>query len=315
MAMSHGPQLMMAPHRWHLLTAKDRREHGTAGSEGGVEGDPDEIRWSKWRRCMEAIDKLRARLHQWSPDALILVGDDQHENLLDDAMPPFTVYVGPEAEASVSLRYLNESPSTNRSRYEVPQRLGETLVEGLMEQGFDVAYSRNLRHPGGLGHAFARPLKFLASDGHIPVLPVMVNTYYPPAPSARRCVEFGRALRKALAANGEAGKVAVLASGGLSHTKIDEELDRKVIGALEAADLDSLGDIPGEVLVRGTSEIRCWMVVAALAERPARMIDYQPLYRSAGNVGCAMGFAASHRVVGHRIGSPVAALKKWGLYR
>ena len=291
MAMSHGPQLMMAPHRWHLLTAKDRREHGAAGSEGGVEGDPDEIRWSKWRRCMEAIDKLRATLHQWSPDALILVGDDQHENLLDDAMPPFTVYVGPEAEASVSLRYLNESPSTNRSRYEVPQRLGETLVEALMEQGFDVAYSKNLRHPGGLGHAFARPLKFLASDGHIPVLPVMVNTYYPPAPSARRCVEFGRALRKALAANGEAGKVAVLASGGLSHTKIDEELDRKVIGALEAADLDSLGDIPGEVLVRGTSEIRCWMVVAALAERPARMIDYQPLYRSAGNVGCAMGFA------------------------
>ena len=291
MAMSHGPQLMMAPHRWHLLMAKDRREHGGAASGGGAEGDPDEIRWSKWRRCMEAIDELRVKLHEWSPDALILVGDDQHENLLDDAMPPFTVYVGAEAEASVSLRYLNESPFANRSRYEVPQRLGETLVEGLMEQGFDVAYSRNLRHPGGLGHAFARPLKFLASDGHIPVLPVMVNTYYPPAPSARRCVEFGRALGRALAANGEAGKVAVLASGGLSHTRIDEELDRKVIGALEAADMDTLGDIPAEVLVRGTSEIRCWMVVAALAQKPARMIDYQPLYRSAGNVGCAMGFA------------------------
>lgn len=289
--MSHGPQLMMAPHRWHLLAAKDRREHGAAASGGGAEGDSDEIRWSKWRRCMEAIDELRVKLHEWSPDALILVGDDQHENLLDDAMPPFTVYVGAEAEASVSLRYLDESPSTNRSRYEVPQRLGETLVEALMEQGFDVAYSRNLRHPGGLGHAFARPLKFLASDGHIPILPVMVNTYYPPAPSARRCVEFGRALRKALAANGEAEKVAVLASGGLSHTKIDEELDRKVIAALEAADLDTLGDIPAEVLVRGTSEIRCWMVVAALAEKPARMIDYQPLYRSDGNVGCAMGFA------------------------
>lgn len=289
MAMSHGPQLMMAPHRWHLLAAKDRREHGAEGAGEG--GDPEEVRWSKWRRCMEAIDGLRAKLQEWSPDALILVGDDQHENLLDDAMPPFTVYVGAEAEASVSLRYLNESPAANRSRYEVPQRLGETLVEGLMEEGFDVAYSRNLRHPGGLGHAFARPLKFLASDGGIPVLPVMVNTYYPPAPAPRRCVEFGRALGRALAANGEAGKVAVLASGGLSHTRIDEELDRKVIGALESADMDELGGIPAEVLVRGTSEIRCWMVVAALAESPARMIDYQPLYRSPGSVGCAMGFA------------------------
>ena len=62
--------------------------------------------------------------------------------------------------------------------------------------------------------------------------------------------------------------MAVLASGGLSHTRIDEELDRKVIGALEAADMDTLGDIPAEVLVRGTSEIRCWMVVAALAQNP-----------------------------------------------
>ena len=298
MAMSHGPQLMMAPHRWHLLAAKDRREHGATASGPGAEGDPDEVRWSKWRRCMEAIDTLRATLHEWAPDALVLVGDDQHENLLDDAMPPFTVYTGAEAEASVSLRYLNESPSTNRSRYDVPQRLGETLVEGLMEEGFDVAWSRNLRHPGGLGHAFARPLKFLASDGHLPVLPVMVNTYYPPAPSARRCVEFGRALRRALAASGEAGKVAVLASGGLSHTRIDEELDRKVIRALEAGDMETLGDVPAEVLVRGTSEIRCWMVVASLAGAPARMIDYQPLYRSPGNVGCAMGFAVWDTTLG-----------------
>lgn len=30
MAMSHGPQLMMPPNRWQVLTAKDRREHGAA---------------------------------------------------------------------------------------------------------------------------------------------------------------------------------------------------------------------------------------------------------------------------------------------
>ena len=292
MALSHGPQLMMPPNRWHVLAAKDRREHGAALAAAPAPGDEcDEVKWSKWRRCMEAIDALRTRLQEWAPDALILVGDDQHENLLEDAMPPFTVYVGAEAEASVSLRYFNESPSANRSRYDVPQRLGETLVERLMEEGFDVAWSRSLRHPGGLGHAFARPLKFLASDGRFPVLPVMVNTYFPPAPSARRCIEFGKALGRAVAANDAVGKVAVLASGGLSHTRIDEELDRKVIRALEANDMDTLGNIPAKALVRGTSEIRNWLVVAALAERPARMIDYQPLYRSPANVGCAMGFA------------------------
>ena len=91
MAMSHGPQLMMPPNRWHALTAKDRREHG-ATLDAAPRNEPDEVKWSKWRRCMEAIDALRGKLREWEPDALILVGDDQHENLLEDAMPPFVLF-------------------------------------------------------------------------------------------------------------------------------------------------------------------------------------------------------------------------------
>ncbi len=47
----------------------------------------------------------------------IVVGDDQHENLVDDNMPPFTIFMGEEAEASVSLRYLNQPKSENRTKY------------------------------------------------------------------------------------------------------------------------------------------------------------------------------------------------------
>ena len=43
------------------------------------------------------------------------------------------------------------------------------------------------------------------------------------------------------------------------------------------------------VLVEGTSEIRDWIVTAA--DRPARIIDYAPLYRTTNGVGCGMGFA------------------------
>lgn len=283
---------MMPPNRWHVLTTKDAREHGESlPVKPGLENENDEVKWAKWRRCMEAIDQLRAKLHEWSPDALIIVADDQHENILDDAMPPFTFHLGTEAEASVSLRYFNEPPSGNRSHYTVPDQLGETLLELLMDEGFDVAYSRKLRYPGGLGHAFARPLKFLASHGRFPILPVMVNTYFPPAPSAERCLQFGKALAKAIAAAPGVDKVVVLASGGLSHTKIDEELDQKVIRALETRDLETLGRIPADVLVRGTSEIRNWIATAATAGKPATMLDYVPLYRSQTGVGCAMGFA------------------------
>ena len=45
-------------------------------------------------------------------------------------------------------------------------------------------------------------------------------------------------------------------------------------------------------VIEGSSEIRNWIVTAAAADRPATIIDYQPLYRTPNGVGCAMGFAA-----------------------
>ncbi len=44
-------------------------------------------------------------------------------------------------------------------------------------------------------------------------------------------------------------------------------------------------------LIEGTSEIRNWIVTAAAADRPAKMVEYSPLYRTTNGVGCAMGFA------------------------
>ena len=64
------------------------------------------------RNASTKIERVR-------PDVVIVVGDDQHENLVDDNMPPFTIYMGETAEASVSLRYLKQPKSENRTRYQV----------------------------------------------------------------------------------------------------------------------------------------------------------------------------------------------------
>jgi len=57
----------------------------------------------------------------------------------------------------------------------------------------------------------------------------------------------------------------VIASGGLSHTKIDEQLDERFIRALQHNDTADMSAIPASVLVEGTSEIRNWIVTAAAA--------------------------------------------------
>jgi hypothetical protein len=220
-----------------------------------------------------------------------MVADDQHENIQDDANPPFTIYVGEDFEASVSLTYFKEPKSANRTAYKTDQVLAQGLLEQLMEAGFDPAYSKLLRYEGGLGHAFARVLKFLTPDAGLPVVPIMVNTYYPPAPSARRCVAFGEALAAAIRQLPGDRRVAVVGSGGLSHTIIDEALDHGVIDAIKANDLDFLGALPAAQLIAGSSEIRNWIVTAAAANRSATVVDYVPCYRIPTGVGCGMGFA------------------------
>lgn len=286
--MSHAPQLMLPPDQWGLLNTRSGERLPVKPE---LEKETIEIKWSKWRSCMAAIDQLRRKLDILAPDTVVVVGDDQHENLLDDNMPPFTLFIGREGEASVSLRYLNQPKSENRTRYDVDDKLALSILDQLMAQGFDPAYSRKLRYEGGLGHAFARPLKFLMPEPRSAVVPVMVNTYYPPAPSARRCVQFGKALAAAIRSFSDSRRVVVVASGGLSHTKIDERLDESFIQALKKNDLTFLQKMDSAVLIEGTSEIRNWIVVAAAADRPATMIDYVPLYRTTTGVGCAMGFA------------------------
>src|SRR5687768_9572450 len=287
-AMSHAPQLMLNPDYWHLL---NNRQSESLPDKSGLEKETQEVRWAKWNSCMTAIGKLRDTVAALRPDVVIVVGDDQHENLVDDNMPPFTIYMGEEVEASISLRYLKQSRSENRTKYRVDARIAQALVNGLMDEGFDPSYSKQTRYDGGLGHAFARVLKFLSPEADHRVVPIMVNTYYPPAPSAKRCAQFGRALAQVLRQIPGDERVVIVGSGGLSHTKIDEQLDHDFMQALRQNDLASMSAMPAKILVEGTSEIRNWIVTAAAADRPGTMIDYQPLYRTSTGVGCAMGFA------------------------
>ena len=289
LAMSHAPQLMLVPDQWPLLNT---RSWDPLPERPELQSITLEQKRQQWDACMAAIGTLRDTLTELRADTLVLVGDDQHENFVEDGMPPFAIYIGAEAEASTSLRYLEQSFDDNRVCYRVDTGLGRYLVEELMEEGFDPAYCTQTRFKGGLGHAFARPLKFLLPNAEPAVVPVMVNTYHPPAPSPRRCIQFGQALTKLIGRFPEERRVVLAASGGLSHTRIVEQLDLDFISALRNNDLEYMDAMPAEELVQGTSEIRNWIVVAAAASgRRFDLVHYVPLYRTTNGVGCAMGFA------------------------
>jgi hypothetical protein len=51
-AMSHAPQLMLDPDHWKLLRM---RESEKLPEKPELETETDEVKWTKWRRCMAQL--------------------------------------------------------------------------------------------------------------------------------------------------------------------------------------------------------------------------------------------------------------------
>ncbi len=256
-------------------------------------------------RCTENIARLSKELADAKLDALIIIGDDQHEQFFDDNMPAILIYWGEKIENN-PLHMDEDAPQfwrkarsqyheTAQSRdYPVDARLGLHLIEKLIDQGFDISQSRRLAREHGEGHAFGFVHRRMMDDDHIlPIVPVALNTYFPPnQPRPRRCYELGKAIRAAVRSANGSERVGILASGGLSHFTVDEELDRSVLDACKRNDGEALFSIPVEKLNSGSSEIRNWITVAGAASHlKSDWQEYIPCYRSAAGTGCGMGFA------------------------
>jgi len=259
--------------------------------------------------CQHAISVLGDVLRDAAPDLMVVLGDDQHEQFQDDNMPMFAIYHGdgfsirrghrpPESGAIAGnggwQRAQNGRDQADPDRdYPGAPDLAAHLISSLCDEGFDITRCSSLRADTGIGHAFSFVYRRLDPEGTIPMVPFMVNTYYPPnAPTAKRCYALGQALRQAIEAWDSDKKVAILASGGLSHVIIDEDIDRTVIDAMMEKDADTLRSLPADRMVQGTSEIRNWVIAAgALEPLPMTLVDYVTTYRSPGGTGVGAAFA------------------------
>ena len=304
---SHSPQLRIPASQWSLLVEKDQTDARIdyAGllkqAKPGMEGELSEKKMqARYEATQEALDSLGRILTEAAPDVLVVLGDDQHEQFLDSNMPMFCIFRGSlltvvKRKREHQQRWLqaeDEGLSDTPTQWPAHPELAEQLISSMVQQGFDVACSNQLREDVGLGHAFSFIYRRFLPGADTPMLPVMLNTFYPPnQPTPRRCYAFGQALRAAIEGWKSDTKVAVIASGGLSHVILDEELDRRTIDGLMRKDREQLCSLPAERLRLGTSEIRNWIALGGAVEH-LRMerIDYVPAYRSRAGTGCGMAF-------------------------
>lgn len=264
---------------------------------------PDVLR-ERVETCQAGIARLVEAIRISYIDVLVIVGDDQYEQFLDDNMPAISIFWGAEIGNNVldlpddapefwrRARSQYHEPNDQRS-YPVESDLALHLIETLIDHEFDISQSRELRFERGEGHAFGFVHRRLLPDPSLPIVPISLNTYFPPnQPRPKRCYELGVAIRDAIASWPKNWKIGILASGGLSHFVVDEALDSLVLDACREKDRDALTSIPLHKLNSGNSEIRNWITVAGAAEHlNVEWTNYIPCYRSPAGTGTGVAFA------------------------
>jgi Catalytic LigB subunit of aromatic ring-opening dioxygenase len=258
------------------------------------------------RATMDAMDRLERDIAASGVDVLVIIGDDQREVFKDAFRPAIAIYYGETIRNAAAPRdpagdwYLQDQRKRMEEKqdrhYPCHPALATALIEGLVAREFDITAMKSLAGDQFEGHAYSFIHRRFMPKGPIPIVPVILNTYYPPnQPSPRRCFELGVAIRKLIEAHPENIRVGILASGGLSHFLVNEALDRDVVRALQKKDYPALKGLPLNKLVSGSSEIRNWITTAGAAQHlNLDWITYVPGYRSHALTGVGLCFAYWH---------------------
>ncbi len=319
MGSSHGPLLSTPPEKWDLRAKADRenKNHWYRGKTydfesllkeraPGFGGEIDvETRRQRFARCRAAMEALGRKFKEVSPDAVVIVGNDQREFFNEELTPSITVYRGKEIlnkrdphepAPGLSIAEVGNAPEEGTT-YPGNPDLADHILRCLADADFDLAQSsarpQTAARPG-IPHAYGFIYHSILGDTPPPSVPIILNVHFPHnQPKLHRCLALGRALQRAIQSYQGCGRVALIASGGLTHFVIDEELDQTVLSAMQRGDEKALADLPENLFRVGTAEIKNWLpVISAMNATGLRyhQVDYVPCYRSEAGTGNAMGF-------------------------
>jgi aromatic ring-opening dioxygenase catalytic subunit (LigB family) len=212
-------------------------------------------------------------LDETKPDVILFFGSDHVETFSVTCIPTFAIIAGSRAIAKFAGK-----------EYDLPvhREMAEDLLTKLVvEKNFDVAYSEDAE----LGHAFAVPFEYVIGSRNIPVIPFFTNVYVPPLPTPKRCAALGQAIADIV--KGRKERVAVIASGGMSHfpgtTKYlspEFDFDRWLLSQFEMGHTDALLNMTGTQLDEvGNTEMLNWATMfGAIGKQEGELIDYIPTW-------------------------------------
>jgi aromatic ring-opening dioxygenase catalytic subunit (LigB family) len=248
------------------------------GLTGWFDRAPEDQR----RDARRALDEMRDRLRAARPDVILLFSNDHLLNWPINNTPEYTVGIG--AEHVGPADWYDEWLALEKYRIPGHPAFARYLVNEGARRRLAFAYRRDMQFDDGV----SVPMHYLNPEGDIALVPVTMNCTVPPIPTPARAYEVGTTLREMVQAYPGAERVAVVATGGLSHEPggpryfwVDEEFDRWFLDLLRKGDHAALLhectlDRMEAAGSGGTAELLAWMVALAFTTGPAEVLAYMP---------------------------------------
>lgn len=307
---SHGPTIQSEPEKWRLLGERDSHDPRMdyqallKAARPGLDREIGiEVQRGRHAAARAGLAKMSTMIERAKLDVIVVVSN-LHRVGKTDPHPVFGILRAERFAVTTLSQQLFDPEAKhlkegNRAADKIVDvrpghpALANHLLDGLIqEEGFDVACADALPEGAALDDAYSFLYEHLLTGRTIPMVPIMLSRNLPNQATAARCHDFGLALRRQIERWPAAARVGLIASGGLSHQVIDEELDRMVVKALAEGDTATLRSLPRDRLNRapGTPEILNWVCVgAAMAPSPMQLIEYLPCYRSLAGTGHGVG--------------------------
>ena len=196
----------------------------------GLQQDP------YWKPFFDGFPPIHAWLDRVRPDVVVMFYNDHGLNFFLDKMPTFAVGAAPQYHNADEGWGIPTMPP-----FRGDLDLSWHIINALVDKEFDVVTCQEML----VDHACTLPLKLFWPQAECPVaiVPVCINTVQFPLPSAKRVYALGKAVGEAIRSWDSTRRVAVIASGGLSH-QLDGERAGFINKAFDLQFLQSLQSNP-----------------------------------------------------------------------
>ncbi len=176
-----------------------------AALDAGKTGEP------YWQRVFQGYEFSKRWLQDNRPDVIFLVYNDHATAFSLEMIPTFAI--GCAAEFKPADEGWGPRP--------VPTVVGHPelaahIAQSVIQQDFDLTIVNKM----DVDHGLTVPLSLMCGQPPAwpcPVIPFAVNVVQYPVPSGQRCLNLGKAIRKAVASFDRNLKVQIWGTGGMSH--------------------------------------------------------------------------------------------------